>query len=460
METCNVLPFKSLSDNVGLFNMEGKTVLIPEMNHTGPHLLAAVFRGFDINALVMETGKGIDLGLEHSSGKECYPCHITLGDILYHMKGEKEKQGRQFNPDDYIYFMPEAEGPCRFGMYNKYQRIILDSFPDLKGLKIGALTTANGYSLDGMIEESRVKDLRKSSYLCVVIGDILDRLLWRIRPYEKAAGMADDFMKNSLNKMERSFEANAVKGDFKGILYSLEEIIREGKGIINPATPPKPMIGIVGEIYLRSHTRANQDLIRALERHGGEVVNASIGEWVNFITYNRLRESKARLRLDMKLLHLSDIYKDLKHIARFSVELLYQQFIQEQAFNRAIALIDLDRDHKVSRLEELLKEKDFLTFDIGTEACLSISGILEYIREGFNGVVNVYPFTCMPSTVTSAILRPVMNRSGIPYLDTPYDSSTQPGREAAIRTFMYQAQQHMRRKGRRKRQVDNKQHKV
>lgn len=456
METGNILPFKSLSDNVGQFNMAGKTVLIPEMNRTAPRLFAAAFRSIGINAVVMETGKGIDLGMEYSSGKECYPCHITLGDILYHIDREKEKRGRQFNPDDYIYFMPEAEGPCRFGMYNKYQRIILDSFPELRRIKIGSLTTANGYALDGIIEESKIQGLRKAAYLSIVIGDILDRLLWRIRPYEKEPGMADDFIRKALEKTERSFESFAANNDFKKIFSSLEEIIHEGVLIIDPEIPPKPMIGIVGEIYLRSHVFSNQDLIRVLERHGAEVVNASICEWINYITYNKLRESKEKLNLHLKQLHLSDILGELKNISRFSLELWYQEFIQKKAYDRAAAFIDMDRDHKISQLEKRLKEEDLFSFDIGTEACLSISGILEYMKEGFNGVVNVYPFTCMPSTVTSAILRPIMNRSGIPYLDTPYDSSTQPGREAAIRTFMYQAHQHMIRRGRKKRHIDNR----
>jgi predicted nucleotide-binding protein (sugar kinase/HSP70/actin superfamily) len=73
---------------------------------------------------------------------------------------------------------------------------------------------------------------------------------------------------------------------------------------------------------------------------------------------------------------------------------------------------------------------------------------MAYVKEGYNGVVNVYPFTCMPSTITSAIVRPVMNRMKVPYLDTPYDGTFQPGREAAIRTFMYQAKQHFERNGR------------
>jgi len=447
METSNVLPFKSLTENVGKFNLSGKTVLMPEMNRIGCRLIAAAFRSFGIRAVVMDTCKGIELGLEHSSGKECYPCHITLGDILHYMKKERVNRGRQFDSSDYIYFLPEAEGPCRFGMYNKFQRIILDSYPELRGLKIGALTSGNGYSLEGLLDDSRVSDLRKVSYFAVVIGDILDRLLWRIRPYEKEQGSADEFMEKTINTIEKTFEDYGSKKNFDNILSSLEEAILEGRQIIDSSIPPKPMIGIVGEIYLRSHVHSNQDLIRVLERHGAEVVNASIGEWVNYITYNNLRNSTAEFYLSLKELRLPDICGYLGRIARFSAESFYQGMRQSQAYKRVAALIDIDKDHKISHLEELL-HKDLYSFDVGTEACLSISGILEYIREGFNGVVNVYPFTCMPSTVTSAVLRPVMAESGIPYLDTPYDSSTQPGREAAIRTFMFQAQQHMRRNGR------------
>ena len=99
-------------------------------------------------------------------------------------------------------------------------------------------------------------------------------------------------------------------------------------------------------------------------------------------------------------------------------------------------------------MENILKEEDLFAFDAGTEACLSIPAIVEYAREGYNGVVNVYPFTCMPGTTTSAIVKPFMNDLGVPYLDTLYDSSIQPVREVAIRTFMYQAFQHFKRHGR------------
>ena len=449
-ESDKVVSFQSLTDNVGRFNLANKTFLIPQMNRIGGHLLAATFRGFGINAKVMDTYKGLDLGSEYTSGKECYPCQITTGDILYFMEKEKERLQEAFNPENYIYFMPESEGPCRFGMYNKYQRIVLDSFPELERLKIGSLSTEDGYSLAGIIEKDRVKDLRRSSYLSVVVADILDRLLWRIRPYEKEPCMTDDFIERSMTTMEGAFETHGPSKDFDKILDKLEEIVQEGKTIIDPDIPPKPLIGIVGEIYLRTHVQANQDLIRILERYGAEVVNASIAEWMNYTTYDRLRDARIRFRMNLKQLRPGRLKEYLKEIISFGGELLYEELRQKQVYKRVCSLIDLAEDHKVAHLENILKEDDLFSFDAGTEACLSISGIVEYAREGYNGVVNIYPFTCMPSTTTSAIVKPLMNKLGIPYLDTPYDSSFQPGREAAIRTFMYQAYQHFKRHGRKK----------
>ena len=447
-ESNKVVSFKSLTNNVGRFNLTNKTFLIPQMNRIGGHLLAATFRGFGIHAKVMDTYKGLDLGLEYTSGKECYPCQITTGDILYCMEKEKERLGEAFTPEDYIYFMPEAEGPCRFGMYNKYQRIVLDSFPKLDRVKIGSLTSGDGYSLAGIIEKERVKDLRKAAYFSVVVADILDRLLWRIRPYEKESGMTDDFIEISMTAMEDTFEKYGVIKDFDKILDRLDEVIQEGKAIIDPNIPPKPLIGIVGEIYLRTHVQANQDLIRVLERYGAEVVNASIAEWMNYTTYDRLRDARIQFRMNLKQFRPGRLKVHLKKILSFGGELFYQELRQKQVYKRVQLLIDLAGDHKVAHLEDIIKEEDLFTFDAGTEACLSISGIVQYAREGYNGVVNVYPFTCMPSTTTSAIVKPLMNKLGTPYLDTPYDSSFQPGREAAIRTFMYQAYQHFKRHGR------------
>lgn len=440
--------FQSFQDKVGRFKLKGKTFLIPQMNRIGAHLLAGAFRSFGVHALVMDTYKGLDLGKEFTSGKECFPCQVTTGDILLYMQKEQEKLGAAFDAGNYIYFMPEAEGPCRFGMYNKHQRIVLDSFPGLQDLKIGSLTSKNSYSLEGMLDPEQTRSFRKAGYFSVVVADVLDRLLWRIRPYEKEPGMADECIERAMVEMADAFEAYGAALDFSRILDRLEELMEEGKEVIDPAVPPKPLIGVVGEIYLRTHVQSNQDVIRMIEKYGGEVVNASIAEWVNYTTYDRKREARIGLRLSLKQLKVKRIREHLRNMLGYGIDLAYQQMRQNQVYKRVRACLDLAEDHRLDRLEKVLREEDLYSFDVGTEACLSISGILEYTRHGYNGAVNVYPFTCMPSTITSSIVKPILNRMKVPYLDTPYDGSYQPGREASIRTFMFQAQQHFKNHGR------------
>ena len=169
IETNKVTNFQSLRESVGKFLLGKKTVLIPEMNKLGAHLFAAAFRGFGINAKVLETYKGLDLGKEYTSGKECYPCQVTMGDILHFLKKEKETLGEAFNPEDYVYFLPESDGPCRYGMYNKYQRIVLDSFPGIERLKIFSLTTTDGYATGGMLAEEQT-ELQEGRLLFVRCG--------------------------------------------------------------------------------------------------------------------------------------------------------------------------------------------------------------------------------------------------------------------------------------------------
>jgi len=445
METQHEHTFDSLSQTLGTFDVRDKTFLIPQMNRVGCHLLAGTFRGFGVRAKVMDTYRGLDLGREFTSGKECFPCQVTTGDILLFMQEEQERLGDRFDPEDYIYFMPEAGGPCRFGMYNKFQRIVLDSFSGLRKLKIGSLTSDNAYSPAGMLDPERTTDFRKAAYVSVVAADILDRLLWRIRPYEREKGSADEFIERATTSLSQAFERHASAKGFDAILDQLESLVQEGRSLMDPAIPRKPLIGIVGEIYLRTHNRANQDVIRMLEKYGAEVVNASIAEWVNYTAYDRLREARIGLSRNLRLLRYKKIREYASRIFSYGGELLYQQMSQKRLYKRLEPLLDLPEDHRIGRLEDVLLQEDVFSFEVGTEACLSIAGILEYMHEGYNGVVNVYPFTCMPSTITSAVIKPIVSRQRLPYLDTPCDGTFQPGREAAVRTFMYQAHQHKKR---------------
>ncbi len=448
MEAIQATDHQFSSETVGRIRLGHSKFLIPDMNRATTYLLAAALRSFNIDAHVLPTYKGLDLGKKFTSGKECFPCLVTLGDLLYFIEEEKRRLGQAFDAGRYVFFMPETEGPCRFGMYNKYQRIVLDSFPELKALRITAATTTDGYSPEGIFDAEHTRNSRKASYLAMVLGDVMERFIWRVRPYEKAPGQTDALAGQALRRLAGILEQHGADNPLDRVLRELDEILAAGRALIDPRVAPKPRIGIVGEIFLRMHQDSNQDLIRVLERYGAEVVNASMGEWLNYVSYDGLRLARKKLRLGLKLLRPPQVKSALKEMLSFGLTLLYQEQIQRQVFKRAQRRIDIAADHKIGHLEKILKQSGVFSFDIPTEACLSIPSIIQCARGGTNGVVNVYPFTCMPSTTTSAVVRPLMREWCFPYLDTAYDGSCQPNREAAIRTFMYQAEQHLARYGR------------
>jgi predicted nucleotide-binding protein (sugar kinase/HSP70/actin superfamily) len=403
-------------------------------------------RSYGIDAQVMETYKGLQLGKQYTSGKECFPCQITLGDVLYHLEREKERLGEGFNPENYLYFMAEAGGPCRFGMYNKLHRIILDSMDGFSKTRIASLTADDSYSLGGLMKPEEKTHFRRSAYVAIVIGDILDRMLWRTRPYEKEKGQAEVYYEKTLDDMCLAVEIHGRKKRFQQIYRILEEAVGKAQDIVEPAIPPKPLIGMVGEIYLRSHTKSNQNLIKLLESHGGEVVNASLAEWVNYVSYDNMEKAKRKVLLALRQRDLKSLRQNFTKWLSNRIELSYQYFRMDQVYRRVKKHFHIYEDHKIDKLEKQLDNGRLFSFQVGTEAGLSIGGALEYCLHGFDGIVNVFPFTCMPSTMCSAVLKPLLDRMQIPYIDAAYDGTYQPNLEAAIRTFMYQAAQHQKKR--------------
>jgi predicted nucleotide-binding protein (sugar kinase/HSP70/actin superfamily) len=435
--------FHRFQTSVKQFDVSGKTLLIPDMAPFGARLLAATFRAVGADAVVIDTYQGLSLGREFTSGKECFPCQVTLGDILHHLQKEKERLGSAFSPEQYVYFLPDADGPCRFGMYNKLQRLVLDRFEEFKDVPIVYVSTENAYATNGIIPPERAPIFRRLAYVAVIIADVLDRTVWRVRPYELRPGMTDSFMEKALQAMASRIEEIGASLEFEKLRRLLEDIVATARTFVDPHQPARPRIGIVGEIYLRTHPDSNQNIVRQLEEFGGEVVDASLGEWINFVSFERARKLHRRMKVAWK----EGDHKALRQATRqwlgMEIEKLYQAWRQRQVYSSACKHLDIQPDHTIGQIERRLDANRLFTFAIGTEAALSIGGALEYAHHGFDGIVNVFPFTCMPSTICSAILKPLLHQMKIPYLDAPYDGSIQPNREVALRTFLYQAKQHL-----------------
>ncbi|MGV8074532.1 MAG: CoA activase [Syntrophobacteraceae bacterium] len=434
--------FDRFNSGVNQSDVSGKTLLMPEMTNCGSTLMAAAFRAVGIDTVLLETYKGLSLGREFTSGKECFPCQVTLGDVLHHLRNEKDRLGPAFSPDNYIYFLPEADGPCRFGMYNKLQRLVLDRFDEFRDIPIAYISTENVYSTDGLLPPESSGVFRKLCYVVVIIADIMDRTLWRVRPYEYRLGMTDAFMKQARDTMASTIESIGASLNFNRLYEMVDDIVATAKSFIDPHKPRRPRIGIVGEIYLRSHSESNQNIIRNLERFGGEVVNASIGEWINFITFEGIRKLKHQWKAAWRQQNRQTLRQIARSYIGYQADKFYQTWRQGQLYRRALRHLDIQPDHSISDIERRLDHNRLFDFEIGTEAGLSIGGALAYADHGFDGIVNVFPFTCMPSTICSSVLKPLLLEMRIPYMDAPYDGAIQPNREVALRTFMYQAARH------------------
>jgi len=268
-------------------------------------------------------------------------------------------------------------------------------------------------------------------------------MVWRVRPYELRAGLTEAFVEKGLEAIIAEVEQNGASLNFKTLFGMVEDIASTVSTFIDTRLPRRPLIGVIGEIYVRSHLESNQDIVKVLERFGAEVVVASIAEWINYISYDRAREQKRHAKLALLKWDFASLRGFLNDLIPTQIEMYYQAMRQHQIYRRVLRYIDIHEDHGIGILEKRLDRDRLFSFDIGTESALSIGAALEHMHKGYNGIVNVFPFTCMPSAVCTAVLKPLLNKMHMPYIDAPYDGAIQPNREIALRTFVYQAKQHL-----------------
>jgi predicted nucleotide-binding protein (sugar kinase/HSP70/actin superfamily) len=402
--------YRAYEGPLALSAREGRTVYVPYMDDHA-RALAATMRagGIDAVALPVSDEESIRLGRKHTSGKECYPCVITTGDIL------KKVSEPGFDPKRAAFFMPTAMGPCRFGQYNKFHRMVLDDL-GYRDVKILAFNQNQGFHSDtGKLGSGFLRRAWQS----IIAVDTLGKLLRQVRPAEKAKGTADRVYEHALKRLERGIEA---RGD---LLEVLLEIRDEFVAIPVENGRPRPRIGLIGEVYVRCHQFANEYVIRKIEELGGEAVLPPFEEWVNYIAWERRTESVRRKQWGV----------------------FFRELVAGHVQRRDRARIqDIFRGHIRGRLhelstEEVLKRADpYIHRTIKGEACLSVGRAVEYAEEDFAGVVNIAPFGCLPSTIVASLTRKFrQNHRNLPWLDLYFDGTSQAGTQTRLEAFMAQA---------------------
>jgi predicted nucleotide-binding protein (sugar kinase/HSP70/actin superfamily) len=80
------------------------------------------------------------------------------------------------------------------------------------------------------------------------------------------------------------------------------------------------------------------------------------------------------------------------------------------------------------------------------EAALSIGKSVYWIKNGADGIINVFPFTCIPGNIVNAISKRIREEYKIPWLNLAFDGLEQETTETRLEAFMYQAKQYMKNK--------------
>jgi len=288
--------------------------------------------------------------------------------------------------------MAGAYGACRLGKYALEQvRILKDA-----GIDIPIRTTvSNDAYRDVDLGPGFLRLVWKG---CVAV-DCLQRLLWRTRPYEKQKGAADQLFSECLGRIKERIRG---KGNYDDVL---REATGEFKALIDPNMHRKPLVGINGEIFLRSNRFSNQGLVRECENAGLEVVVSPMGEWIKYISHRHLEDAISDRKLIKSL--VSYVLKRVQE---------HDENVTARYFEGLIDEREPSTSHLLAQTERWLSPK------CGSEAVLSIgSGIDCMENPEFAGVISVMPHGCMPGGIVAAMSERFSTLYRKPWINLTYD---------------------------------------
>ncbi len=392
-----------------------RTIYIPYMcDHA--YAVRAAFEAVGVPAVVMDEPDDETLawGRKFTTGKECYPCIVTTGDMVKYAKRP------DFDPERTIFFMPAGSGPCRFGQYNMLHRVVLAE------LGLGDVPVFSPNQGKTLYNDLGIvgNEFTRRAWQGVVAIDMLEKLLLQTRPYELVPGSAHEVYWRYVQKIEESILRD---GTLEGILEICREAVAAWPSIAVSAEP-KPKIGIVGEIYVRSNRFSNSYFVDQVEGLGGEALLPPISEWFWYTNWTRIRDCK--LRGDYSRRALSII----------------TQKIQKSDYAKITALFEgLVRNWPEPEVEETIKAGSRYVDDtFEGEAILSVGKAAEYAHNGCHGVANLMPFTCMPGVIVSALLKRVQgDYDNVPVLNMSYDGLESATTRTRIEAFIHQARQRL-----------------
>lgn len=408
-------------------SIAGRTLYIPRMTYTGARTFASAFRSIGIDARLSpeSDGRTLELGGMYTSGDECYPHKVTLGDFM------KVVLRDDFKPEKTAFFMPTADGPCRFGQYAPYLRKLLD---DLGYHEAMVFSPSSANSYDGVGEHAG--ELMRTAWRALVAADILRKKLLQIRPYEVNEGDADRVHEECLDIVCTAIEPQGIShGErLERMVAALAESRRKFNAIPMEYDPDRPLIGVVGEIFCRLNRFSNDDTVRAIEEQGGEVWISDVSEWIwytNWSQAQKLKRAGKQFSREMLRTWLKNLFQKRDEHALW--EPFHGDFLGYEEPDGVKTVLNYSRPY--------LPAEGALG-----EMVLNVGKAIYLYHKGADGVVDISPFTCM-NGITSEAIYPTVSRDheGLP-IKIFYFDGTQTALERDVGIFLELAKTYKRRK--------------
>jgi predicted nucleotide-binding protein (sugar kinase/HSP70/actin superfamily) len=397
----------------------GATVLVPRMG-VGSDVAVAALRGegFVAECLPLSTRRDVREGRRHTSGKECVPMMLTAGTLLGRLERARHTSER------FVFFMPTAKGPCRFGVYSTLHKIILEETGWAERVKIVSPDDADYF-------REMSADFSLRLWVGFVARDLLEMMLQDVRPVERERGAAQAIVDRATASLLEAMEhvpafslASTVRQIFGG-LWGVRDILSRAASELAAAkdtTKRVPTIAVVGEIYVRLDPFANDEVVAKLEARGLRARLAPFVEWLEYSTHiaqRRLAEGALRRDDDPTSIALGGIVQQSLHAV------LYDLCAGPLGWGRRMTVRD-----------SLGEAKRYLSPELQGEAALTIGGpVFEFGHGEIQGVIIVGPHECMPCKIAEAQYGEVAEHMKLPYLSIAYNGD--PMDEEAIDRFAY-----------------------
>jgi predicted nucleotide-binding protein (sugar kinase/HSP70/actin superfamily) len=402
------------------------------MAYGSAQAFASAFRaiGLEAEPTPPSDSRTRELGARYTSGDECYPAKVTVGDFM------KVLERPTTDPARVALFMPTAQGPCRFGQYAPYLRHILDA-NGYESVEILSPSSQNAYGGLG----SLAKPFVRTGWRALLCADLLQKLLLMYRPYEERRGDTEAVYAESLDDLCRTLEQTPVEPGVQ-LLSLRDSMVRSRdrfrklaaqRGGVS-AGPRHPLIGIVGEIFCRLNTFSNENLVECLEEYGAEAWISDLVEWIWYTDSERFR----KLKLEGRIWTLEALGAWVrKRVQKQDEHVLVAPFEEDFAGREEpdiYEILECARPY-------LPREGAF------GEMVLNVGKAVYLAKKGAAGIIDISPFTCMNGIVCEAIYpRVSQDLGGIPIRNFYFDG-TQSDLDRDLGVYMELARSYRKKRG-------------